>query len=121
MHSMAPEKNLFLSVKRQVVAVFAHQNLSQQSGPRQAAVQQSLRQRCDQRPGILHRAMNVFATDEPSAQEPARFVIELFADFLADQAPGLGLLLHRLGINNLFDDRQLFGQTRRSIRSRVLP
>ena len=46
---------------------------------------------------------------QPSAQEPSGFVVELFADFRADQTPILRSLLHFLGIDNLLEDRQICG------------
>ncbi len=58
--------------------------------------------------------MNVFFTDEATAQKPRRLIIQLLAHFLPDAAPVLRLLFHRLGFNDLFDDREVFWQAWRT-------
>ena len=55
-----------------------------------------------------------FYADRPAPQKARRFVIELFADFLPDAAPHFGLRLHRLGLNDFFDHRQVVRQARRA-------
>lgn len=59
--------------------------------------------------------MNVFAADDAPAQEAAGFVVELFVHFLADAAPGFGRRLDRFGIEDLFDDGKMFGQSRTTL------
>lgn len=112
MHVVAAGEDLFLPVERKVIAVFAHEDLGQQSGRGQAAFAQALGQRRDDGSQIGVGAVNVFAADDPPAQEAAGFVIELFVHFLADAAPGLRRGLHRFGIDDLFDERKIFRQAR---------
>ncbi len=117
MHVVAAGKDLFLTVERKVVAVFADQHLGEQTGRRQPAFAQALGQRRDDGGEIGVGAVNEFAANDPAAQETAGFVVELFVHFLADAAPGLRLCFHRLGIDDLFDQRQMLRQTRPALRA----
>ena len=48
-NSVTLQENLFLPIQRQMVAVFSHHDVRQQSRRGQAAIQQPFRQRRDQR------------------------------------------------------------------------
>ncbi|MEN9576773.1 MAG: hypothetical protein RL514_4628 [Verrucomicrobiota bacterium] len=107
MHLVAVPEDLFLPIQRKVIAVFADQHLRQQARCGQAAIQQPFRQGCDHGRLVEFHPVNVFAADHAAAQKAGRFVIELFADFLADATPALRRGFHRLGINHFFDSRQV--------------
>ena len=111
-NSVAANENLFLPVQRQMVAVFAHQNVRQQSGCGQTTILQTFWQRRDDRCLVKVNPVNVFAPNGPAAQKTRRFKIQLLADFLADATPALRRGLHRFGINDFFNHRQVLRQTR---------
>ena len=60
-------------------------------------------------------ALHILAPDEPAAQELRGLVIELFAHFLSDAAPGLGACLHRIRVDDLLDDRKVLWQAWRTL------
>ena len=112
MHFVAAGEDVFLPVEREVVAVFADEDVREQTGRGQSAFAQTLGQQCDDGGEIGVGAVNVFAADDAAPQEAAGFVVELFVYLLADTAPGFRLRFHRLGIEDLFDDGKIFGQSR---------
>ena len=115
LHVVAAGEDLFLTIKRKVVAVFADEDVREQTGRGQSAFAQTLGQQCDDGGEIGVGAVNVFAADDAATQEAAGFVVELFVHLLADAAPGFRLRFHRLGIEDLFDDGKMFGQSRTTL------
>ena len=115
MHSVTANKNLFLPVKWKVVAVFAHQDVRQQSGRSQSTLLQTFRQRRDERGAVQINAVNIFSANGSAAQKARRLEVQLLADFLADAAPALRCGLHRFGINDFLHHRQVVRQARRAL------
>jgi hypothetical protein len=119
MHLMALRENLFLPIQRQMVAVFAHQNVRQQPRRGQTGLAGVPATARSPEPVQDQRGEHIFA-DGPAAQKTRRFIIQLLADFLPDATPGFGLLFHRFGINHFFDQGQVLGQARCALFPRTL-
>src|SRR5678815_5702439 len=67
----------------------------------------------DSRSAIRLGAMHVSTTHGPSLQKTARLVVELIANLLTNLTPLIWLGLHRLGIDDFLDHRQVIRQPRR--------
>jgi len=104
---MARRVDLLLPVKRQVVAIFAHYDLRQQSRRGHAAFLQAFRQRGDDRDRVHFPPMHIFAPDDPAAKELRRLVIKLLFDFRPDAPPVRRSRLHLRWFNNFLDHRQI--------------
>ena len=115
LHPVAAGEDLFLPMEREVVAVFADEEVREQTGRGQPAFPQARGQRRDDGGEVGVGAMRVFAADGAPAQEAAGLVIKLLIHFLADAAPGGGLRWHWLGLEDDFDERKIFRQPWRGI------
>ena len=93
-----------------MVAIFADQNLRQQTRRGQAAIQQPFRQGGDHRHRVHFRPVDILLADEAAAQKAGGFVIKLFADFLPNAPPLFGLGFHRFGFDHFFHHGQMFWQ-----------
>ncbi len=118
MDAVAGAVNLLLPVERQVIAELGNEDLREQAGRGQAAFLQARGQRGDGGHGVDFAAAHILAPDQAAAQKARGFVIELFADFLADAAPGLRASLDRRGIEHFLDHRQVLGQPRPALTRR---
>ena len=63
-------------------------------------------------------APGVFTPHDATFEEVRRRVVELLGHFLADAAPRLGARLHRLGIDQLLDHRQMLRNARPALTRR---
>jgi hypothetical protein len=70
------------------------------------------RQRRGRRSQVRVLAVDIGRADRAAANEAARLVIQLFADFLADAPPLLRIGFDRLGLDDFLDHRQVLGQAR---------
>ncbi len=109
---MAGGVDAFLAVEREMVAVFADQDVGQQSRRGQAAVLQARGQRGDDGGRFPVRFADILGPDQPAAQQAAGLVVELFADLFADLAPLRGRSLHGGGFQHFLDHREVFGEAR---------
>ncbi len=98
---------LLLTIEREVVAVFANDNVGEQSGGGGAAVLKDVQRGGDRwRGGIA--AADILAPDEPAAHEARGRNVELAGDFLANAAPLCGLRAHDVrNYDFLFDGQVL--------------
>lgn len=110
MDAVAGAVDLLLPVEREVIAELGDEDLREQARSREAAFLQALGQRGDDGHGVHFAAAHILAPDEPAAQEARGFVIEVFADFLADATPLRRTGLDRRGIEHFLDHRQVLGQ-----------
>jgi hypothetical protein len=107
MNAVAASGYGFLSVEGKVIAIFADDDLRQKSWRRRAAFLQARSQASGQGRRFRIPTPHVFAAHQAPAQEPSRFVVELFADLRTEQTPSLWRLLHFLRVNDLLNDRQI--------------
>jgi hypothetical protein len=107
-------EDLGLPVVGQVADEAVVANLGDQPRGCDAAVLQGGRQRGDNGLGERVCLANVFAADQPYAAELGALVGELLADFLADVSPLFPVGQDFGRIDDLFVDRQVIGDARRT-------
>jgi hypothetical protein len=117
MNGVPRGENVLLPVERIVVAVFAHDDRREQARRGDAPVLQGL-QLGDDRRGVGMIAPHVLAAHDAAREKSRRFVVEQLGDFLADVTPCLGAALHRLGIDDFLDHRQVRRPARTTLTAR---
>ncbi len=110
MDTVAGAVNLFLPVERQMIAELGDEDLREQARSGEAAFLQALGQRGDDGHGVDLATPHILAPNEAAAQEARGFVVELFADFLAEAAPRRRTGFDRRGVEHFLDHRQILGQ-----------
>ena len=107
---MASGVDSFLTIKREMVAVLAHQHLSQKPRSGQTAFEKAFRQFGHDGSQIPIGAMRVLRANQTTAEEAARLVIELFTHFLTNPPPLLRLSLYGFGFQDLLHHGQVLWQ-----------
>ena len=115
---MPLEVDLLLSIEGQVIGVFADDDVGEQPWREDAAFEEFFGKSCDDGSGFGLRDPNILRAHEATAQEAAGFVVEFFADFLADAPPRFGAGFDRGGLENDFLDGQVLGQAGLALPSR---
>lgn len=101
--------DLFLTVKRQVVAIFSDDDGRQQAGRRHAALLQKMK-RGDDRSLERMIAPDIFTADQAAAQKPCGLIVQLLGHFLAHAPPGGGIGFDFVRIHDGFHCRKMFRQ-----------
>ena len=117
---MARPVDRLLPVEWQVIAILTHDDLRQKSGSYNAAFQHRVGQCSDDRHCIEDAALHILRAHRAPAQEARRFIVEPFADFLANAPPVLRRGLHWLRHDDFLDDFQMLGKPGASFTRRRL-
>jgi len=104
---VALEVDLLLSIEGQVIGVFADDDVGEQPRREDAAFEEFIGKSCDNGSGFGLRDPNILRAHEATAKEAAGFVVEFFADFLADAPPRFRTGFDRFGLEDDFLDGQV--------------
>jgi hypothetical protein len=112
MHSVSGAVDLFLAVKREMIAVLGNGHGSDEARGSNACSLKRGRQWSDYRRLSVVAAANVFRTHRAATQESGWLVVEMLADFLADAAPLVWGGLYFVRLDNRLDYRKVLGKAR---------
>ena len=101
-----------------MIGVFADDDVGEQPRREDAAFQKFFGKLRYDRSGLRVGDTHILRAHEAAAQEAAGFVVEFFADFLADAPPRFGTGFDRFGLENDFLDGQILGQAGLALPSR---
>jgi hypothetical protein len=93
-----------------VITELTHDDLREKSWRDEAALQERLWQRGHDRHRIHRTALDILRPHRAPAQEARWFIVEALADFLANAPPLLRRRLHRLRLDDFFNDWQMLRQ-----------
>ena len=98
--------DLLLPVEWQMIAVFGDDDLREQSWCGDATLLQGVQRGNDGRlVGLI--TLHILPPDDAAAEEPRRFIVELFGDFFADGAPSFRISNNLIRLDHFIHGGQM--------------